>query len=537
MKRRQFLAAAASLGAAPLIGCSRKSASTMPPGELRGGNFELGHRLLRGDFPPPDETRRVPGLIVGAGIGGLSAAWRLDKAGMHDYQMLELETQPGGNSRWGESEVSPHPFGAHYLPLPPREAVWVREMLADLGAIEGDPQAAKPRYDETRLCHAPQERLYIGGFWQEGVMPRLGVAAAEREQMARFQERINELKQTTDFLGRRAFALPLDLSSRDARWTALDSITMKEWLLGNGYTSPHLHWYVNYACRDDYGTDYAATSAWAGLHYFACRNGEAANAAGDAVLTAPEGNGWMVKKLVERVGPRLMPGAAVFRLEQGKKGVTADVWLATENRSVRIETQRLIWAAPLFLLPKLAAGLPAPLAAAIGGISYAPWLVANLTLDALPHAGAGAPMSWDNVLLDSPALGYVVATHQQIRSRSGPTVLTYYHALSDQAPALARQRLLETPREAWAARILADLSRAHGDLPALTRRIDVFRHGHAMARPTPGALWGEQREVLQQGWGRVSFAHADVSGLSLFEEANYRGVMAAERTLAALGRV
>ncbi|MCK7490550.1 MAG: hypothetical protein MZW92_01185 [Comamonadaceae bacterium] len=39
---------------------------------------------------------------------------------------------------------------------------------------------------------------------------------------------------------------------------------MRDWLLAQGLTSPPLHWYVNYACRDDYGTDYAQTSAWAG---------------------------------------------------------------------------------------------------------------------------------------------------------------------------------------------------------------------------------------------------------------------------------
>jgi hypothetical protein len=33
----------------------------------------------------------------------------------------------------------------------------------------------------------------------------------------------------------------------------------------------------------------------------------------------------------------------------------------------------------------------------------------------------------------------------------------------------------------------------------------------------------------------LQFAHGDVSGLSLFEEANYRGVLAAERTLRRLG--
>jgi len=37
------------------------------------------------------------------------------------------------------------------------------------------------------------------------------------------------------------------------------------------------------------------------------------------------------------------------------------------------------------------------------------------------------------------------------------------------------------------------------------------------------------------GGERLRFAHADVSGFSLFEEAQYRGVLAAERTLRRLG--
>jgi hypothetical protein len=48
-------------------------------------------------------------------------------------------------------------------------------------------------------------------------------------------------------------------------------------------------------------------------------------------------------------------------------------------------------------------------------------------------------------------------------------------------------------------------------------------------------MWGGARQVFEQGGAGIQFAHADVSGLSLFEEANYRGVLAAERTLARLG--
>ena len=56
-----------------------------------------------------------------------------------------------------------------------------------------------------------------------------------------------------------------------------------------------------------------------------------------------------------------------------------------------------------------------------------------------------------------------------------------------------------------------------------------------MIRPLPGRLWGGARAAFERGLPGIHFAHADVSGLSLFEEANYRGVLAAERALRRLG--
>jgi hypothetical protein len=47
-------------------------------------------------------------------------------------------------------------------------------------------------------------------------------------------------------------------------------------------------------------------------------------------------------------------------------------------------------------------------------------------------------------------------------------------------------------------------------------------------------VWGSARERVLRHTGRVHFAHSDLSGFSLFEEAQYRGVTAAERVLAAL---
>jgi glycine/D-amino acid oxidase-like deaminating enzyme len=493
-------------------------------------NHALGHQLRDGKFPPPSETRKTGVLIVGAGISGLSAAWRLANSAVDDFLVLEMESEAGGNSRAGQSPLVAYPWGAHYLPLPGSESVLVRELLAELGVLQGDPNAARPNYDERYLCATPQERVYRNGLWDEGLLPQRGIDAGERAQQKRFHERMDELKRTRGRDGRRLFAIPMALSSRDPEWLVLDRISFVQWLNDNGFTAPTVHWLANYACRDDYGMGYDQVSAWAGLHYFACRNGEAANASGDTVLTAPEGNAWLACGLAKKAGDRVVTGALVWRIEEGKASVAVDVLFG--EKTVRFEARQLIWAAPAFVLPRVWPAMPGELKAAALDGDYAPWLTANLHLADLPEERHGASAAWDNVFYDSPGLGYVSATHQLIRRRLSGTVFTYYRALHDLAPAEGRRLLMETPREAWAEGILAELERVHPDIRQLTRRLDIFRNGHAMRRPVPGAIFHGQREKLANFKSqRITLAHADLSGFSLFEEAQYRGVLAAERVL------
>jgi len=547
MRRRDFLAICGMAGcAAVLPSCAPQA---LPPGELSGSDSGLGHRLQR--FSPPTETIDIPVLIVGAGIAGLSAAWRFCRETLPArprFLVLELESEPGGNARYGENAVSRYPLGAHYLPLPNPEARAVRALLSELGILAGDPGREVPEYDERYLCHPLQERLYRLGIWQEGIIPRQGVPKAELVQQERFFARMSQLREARDAAGRRIFALPVAYSSDAPQWAELDRLTMHGWMMQEGFDAPSLHWYVNYACRDDYGTDYRQVSAWAGIHYFACRMGKGSTSDGkadDVVLTAPEGNGWLVdglRRLITNAHPSgeswLHTRQAVYALKQNAGGCEVDIWDDASQTSLRVRAGHVIWSAPLFLLPHLAPGLPSSLAETISTITYAPWLVANLTLNApLPEPRAGVGIAWDNVLQDSPALGYVVATHQNIRLASSPTVLTYYYALSEHPPATARQMLLDTPYEEWAEIILKDLSHAHGDLHSRIARLDIFRYGHAMARPLPGFRDETRRTRLMAGWDRVRFAHADVSGFSLFEEANYHGIRAAEEILAAHGHL
>ena len=136
------------------------------------------------------------------------------------------------------------------------------------------------------------------------------------------------------------------------------------------------------------------------------------------------------------------------------------------------------------------------------------------------------------MIVDSPSLGYVVATHQSLRMHVPRTVWTYYWALADGSPRANREWLLAQDWRSLSTRILDDLSRAHPDIRECVSRIDICRMGHAMIRPTPGFLSsaGPPRTCARTR-ERLFFAHSDLSGLSLFEEAQYRGVAAADRAL------
>jgi hypothetical protein len=193
------------------------------------------------------------------------------------------------------------------------------------------------------------------------------------------------------------------------------------------------------------------------------------------------------------------------------------------------QAEFVIFAAPTFLAPYLIEGMPR-----LHDFEYSPWLTANLTLDRLPETYGSDP-TWDSVFMESPALGYVDATHQSLRTVVDRTVWTFYWALADGSPAKNRQLLLSTDWNYWKEAILHDLERVHADIRKCVARIDIMRMGHAMARPKVGAIYSAERHNLVNSHGRVLFANSDLSGFSIFEEAQFRGVDAADKVLRRVG--
>ena len=171
----------------------------------------------------------------------------------------------------------------------------------------------------------------------------------------------------------------------------------------------------------------------------------------------------------------------------------------------------------------------------------ASWLVSSFRLQGFPPEAPGVPLAWDNVVHGGRGLGYVVSTHQLIRqAKPAATVFTAYCPLDAAASPGAAPRSLTGTRRWLAEASAADLlDYATTDLRTVYGRafwhhadaVEITVRGHAMASPRTGFLGNAGAAALRAADGRILFAHADLSGVSVFEEAAWWGTHAARKIL------
>lgn len=538
------------------------------PGEVLGANAKVGHRLWTTQaldlVKKPDHEEEVEVGLIGSGIGCLSAGRILRKEGIRRMRMFDLQEEPGGNSRSGENSISAYPWGAHYLPVPPQEATHVKELLQEIGVIENLPSVSNgeaPSYSEYALCSTPQERLFMHGKWHEGIAPATEIPEKELFEHERFSKLMADFRLAVGADGRRAFAIPLQLSSTDPRYTQLDALTFADWLSREGFRSPTLLWYADYCCRDDFGTSANHVSAWAGIHYFASRKADLAGAhsLGESpILTWPRGNGEIARHLFQQT---VADDPSTFQSNSLVLGVSRASAKRLKIRSWNHQTGKLtdtlcsaaILGVPLMIAKRLLQGelRKSPSYQSLCRLSdrtiYSPWMVANITLQSKSRPAGdflealnerGVPLAWDNVIYQGRGLGYVVATHQNLSAPIEGTVLTYYRPLDHLPSKEARREALSLEIGDWQTQILQDLRVAHPTIDQWISRIDVMLWGHAMPQPFPGFLTDPDRLTLlninREDLRGIAFAHSDLSQYSIFEEPFEHGIRAATRALASM---
>ncbi|MER3430346.1 MAG: twin-arginine translocation pathway signal [Blastocatellia bacterium] len=513
--------------------CARApKAPRLPDGEILGQSVAVGHRIrdIQSLDVPPDNWNEISVAIIGGGIAGLSAARYLKKLGVDDFLVFELEREPGGTAISGNTDSIGYPWGAHYVPVPFKENCDLIELLDEMSLTDGRNHSGEVVIGEEFLCRDPEERVFYKGRWYEGLYLNVGAEIEDQRQLAEFQKVVDDWIAWRDDSGRRAFVVPTADCSKHEAVRDLDKVSFGEWLRRQGFTSQRLLWYCDYACRDDYGQRLDETSAWAGLFYF-CSRAQKSGSQSQPFITFPEGNGRFVRHLSTIVGKNIVTGQAVVAVIPSDGRIEV-ICLAGETlRGYRCG--EVIYSAPVFTAPYVVRGFQDAKPFAAEEFRHNAWFVANLFLRDRPRQrfARDFPLSWDNVIYESPSLGYVNAMHQK-GIDYGPVIFTYYYPMcgdNDQ-----RWRLLNYTREELAEVCLADLERAHPDIRSLCDRIDIMRWGHAMISPRPGFIFSGEREKAMQPFRGVRFAHTDLSGVALFEEAFFHGTHAAREAAASL---
>lgn len=543
MNRRQFFQTSAALAAAASASWWGYRRLSRPPSvSLRKIGLPQGHLLRDGQFSEaPAREHDCAVLILGSGAAALSAAWYLARNGQRNFLIAEGFERNGNNAAYRYSDSLAAPSGAHYLAQPSAESTHVRQMLFDFGILQGYDADGKPVYRDTDLVNAPDERLLVNGAWHSGFVP------AQDADTQRFFRRMADLLHARGTDGRKLFAIPIAESSRDAAWRHLDTQTFAQWLAGQGYRSPPLLWYLDYCCRDDYGQGIAAVSAYAGLHYFAARG----NGAHAPVLTWPDGLNHLSETIRRHAGirplfrlpetrelvfrqPAAYPAAALRIAEHADYAAVTLRHIETgETRLIR--AKQVVCAMPLMVARRI---LEQPahygFAESFRLPQYAPWLVGNFVLHRFPPELPHSEPAWDNAVYGSRRLGYVVATHQQIRAaKPAQTIFTAYAALDDAPPAEMRRHLLAAQAHDLADTAAQDLLAVYGRrFWRHVSHLDITVRAHAMSVPQPGYLDSPLLSALRAHRSRIVFAHSDLSGYSVFEEASYWGAQAARQILA-----
>ncbi|MGA2617156.1 MAG: GNAT family N-acetyltransferase [Thermoguttaceae bacterium] len=538
--RREFVGGA-------LLGAAGVSAGALLAGTLRGATG--GGPRARGDLPavchgllrgsprpaPPVAGPLYDCVVIGGGVSGLTAAWRLCKRQHHNLLLLEKNDSVGGYCRDERSGKQLYSIASAYTEYPAQQELV--ELYADLGVVSDTDADGNAVIAARYLPASTDAKDYIDGAWYDDAwdtgIDHLPLPRKVRDDLKAFRSELQQWDGYVGSDGREAFAKSTDQSTTDAKVRGLDRLTLKEYVARQGWDLRVSVFFDSFV-RSSLGSTHDRISAWAAINFllgeFNFRSGDKAPGAAPRpatnILTQPGGNGYLSRLLAQRVGAeRIRTNAFVVRAKNSGDQVHVSFLESGKPRTVRARTA--IYAAPRYLAPALLPDLNAEACQQARQFRYTPYLVANVHVSRTP----GPPL-WNGLVHgDFFVSDYCVADWPGLADPrqappARPNVLTVYAPL-----VLPGQRaeLLATPAEDYEDRILADLERLLPGVRATVTGFDLYRWGHAMLAAEKGFVFSPARQNAARPVGRLLFANHDVEGLPSFENAVMSALRAARQ--------
>jgi protoporphyrinogen/coproporphyrinogen III oxidase len=449
---------------------------------VEGENNHICHQVRDGkvfDRPPVSAKHDV--VIVGGGVSGLAAAYRL-----RDLNFLLLEKEPhwGGNAYLMEYQGTPYATGSAFLAKSEPAFDFAREIgLEPLPINDSDGTILKGEW--------------IPDTWRSG-LDKLPYPVALRDSFKKFRKEL----------------LSIDLEKRGKEMSRTPFSDLIK-----GYPDEIKQWWDNYG-PSNWGAvseETAASVALADLQ-------ELAGESGSDYYTWPGGLGAITKKLAEilqaKFASQMRAAATIVAVVPDKDEVHMTYVEGAELKTV--SAKAVIMATPKFITRRLVDGLPAKQSEAMHQIGYIPYAVVNLIFDKPVFNKGYDTWTPGNRFSDFVVADWVVRNRPGYKQKYN--ILTCYTPLRREERALL---LLEVSARQIAADALRDFQNLLPGLNVDPIEVHLYRRGHPLYMSTPG-LFSEVQPLVRQPMDRIFFANTDSEGP---ESTTSAGIQAAERTV------
>ncbi len=493
-------------------------------------NYKNCHGMMSNDstFSSDKISDTCDVVIIGGGIGGLTAAWMLKKEGFN-IKILEKDSIIGGQCKMDDSTKIKAAMASAFTDYPYNDDLIM--FYKALGVVTGIDNDGYPVVDKKYTVKPPYDIHFIDGKWYSNPfksaanMEALPFSDSIKSDLLAFQ---NDMMKWYDYIGRdklSAFDFPLEQAcSKDAEVRNLDKITFLEYVKSHGW-DPLVSSFFEPLILSELGASHDKVSAFAAI----------CNISGDVyppqdnddesgVISMPGGNTHIVLKLAKLIEDQnIINNAFVQKIVKNDDGV--DLFYLHNNKTVSLHAKYAVYGAPMFMAPYLIDNLSTSKKEAISTLEYAPYIVANVHVSQTPEELAWiSQIHGDGIISDIIVADWAGLKDPQKASNLRPNILTVYAPLNKDND---RENLLNKPLSYFETIILTELENILPGINRIVTGFDLYRWGHPMLKSLKGSIFSDFRISLKKPEGSIFFAGHECEGIPIIDSAILSGIRAA----------